>query len=153
MPVKANDESQPFVAVRTAADDLGGTLSPDGRWLAYASDVTGRYEVYVQKFPEGGGKRQLSNGGGSSPLWRRDNRELFYYGIDGRLMATTVKSGEIFESGATVSLFEFRAGTVPGFAPYAVTGDGQRFLVNAIVESEANAPLTVIVNWMEQLKR
>ncbi len=124
-----------------------GTLSPDGRWLAYASDVSGRYEVYVQSFPGGGGKRQVSTGGGSSPRWRRDGRELFYYAADGKLMAAAVKNGESFETGAAVSLFEFRAGTLQGLAPYAVTADGQRFLINAMVETEPNAPLTVVVNW------
>jgi hypothetical protein len=115
--------------------------------LAYASDVSGRYEVYVQSFPDGGGKRQVSTSGGSHPRWRLDGRELFYYAGDGKLMAAPVRSGESFEEGAAVSLFEFRAGPPSFFAPYAVTADGQRFLINAVVETEPNAPLTVVVNW------
>jgi hypothetical protein len=78
---------------------------------------------------------------------------LFYYAADGKLMAAPVRSGASFEVGAAIPLFEFRAGTSPGFAPYAVTADGQRFLINAVVETEPNAPLTVVVNWAAGLKK
>jgi eukaryotic-like serine/threonine-protein kinase len=146
LPAPGSGEAKPVV--QTEANEITGTLSPDGRWLAYASDGTGRYEVYVQSFPEGGGKRQVSTGGGSSPRWRRDGRELFFYAGDGKLMASPVRSGQSFDVGAAVSLFEFRSGTVQvSFAPYVVTADGQRFLVNTVVETEPNAPLTVVVNW------
>ncbi|MCI0391155.1 MAG: hypothetical protein MOB07_20620 [Acidobacteria bacterium] len=133
--------------VRTKARDTAGTLSTDGRWLAYASNDSGQFEVYVQSFPGGGGKRQVSNGGGNNPRWSGDGRELFYYAGDGKLMAARVRSGENFEMDAAVPLFEFRAGTAPIFAPYAVTADGKRFLINEVVETEPNAPLTVVVNW------
>ena len=112
LPEPGSGEAKPFPVVRTEANETAGTLSPDGRWLAYASDVSGRYEVYVQSFPGGGGKRQVSTGGGNHPRWRRDGRELFYYAGDGKLMAAPVRSGESFEMGAAVSLFEFRAGTL-----------------------------------------
>jgi Tol biopolymer transport system component len=148
LPAPGSGEAKPFPVLDTEANEITGTLSPDGRWLAYASDVSGHYEVYVQSFPAGGGKRQVSNGGGIGPRWRRDGRELFYYAADGKLMAAPMRSGEGFETGAQVSLFEFRAGTIDNtFTPYAVTGDGQRFLINAVVETEPNAPLTVVVNW------
>ncbi len=147
LPVTGSGEKKPFRALGTEANEMAGTLSPDGRWLAYASDASGRYEVYVQSFPGGVGMRQVSNGGGIGPRWRRDGRELFYYAGDGKLMAAPVRSGESFEMGAAVSLFEFRAGTIQLITPYAVTGDGQRFLINAVVETEPNAPLTVVVNW------
>jgi hypothetical protein len=111
------------------------------------------FEVYVQNFPGGGGKRQVSNGGGNNPRWRWYGRELFYYAGDGTLMAVEVKSGERFEVGATVSLFEFRAGTLLSTAPYAVTRDGQRFLINERVDLEPNAPLTVVTNWTAELRR
>jgi eukaryotic-like serine/threonine-protein kinase len=154
LPVAGSGEAKPFRVIGTEANETAGTLSPDGRWLAYASDVSGRYEVYVQSFHGGGGKRQVSNGGGNSPRWRRDGRELFYYAGDGKLMAAPVRSGENFETDPAVSLFEFRAGTmVSTFAPYAVTADGQRFLINAVVETEPNAPLTVVVNWAAEVKR
>jgi Tol biopolymer transport system component len=96
--------------VRTEASELAGTLPPDGRWLAYASDESGKFEVYVQSFPGGGGKRQVSNGGGSGIRWRQDGRELFYYAGDGKLMAVPVRSGESLEVDAAIPLFEFRGG-------------------------------------------
>src|SRR5262249_24567931 len=146
LPMGGSGEAKPYPVVHTEAHEKDGTLSPDGRWLAYASDASGRDEVYVQSFPVGGGKRQVSTDGGDHPRWRSDGRELFYYAGDGKLMAAPVRSGESFETGAAVSLFEFRAGTRTIAAPYAVTRDGQRFLINAAVE-EPNAPLTVVVNW------
>jgi len=157
LPVTGNGEKEPISLIRTEASETAGTLSPDGRWLAYTSNETGQYEIYVQRFPDGGGKRLVSNGGGTGPRWRRDGRELFYYarnGVGGKLMAARVRSGESFETGAVVSLFEFIGGTqIVGSAPYAVTGDGQRFLINEFVETKPNAPLTVMVNWSADLRR
>ena len=146
-------EEKPFPVVSTEANEGSATLSPDGQWLAYASDVSGRNEIYVQRFPGGGSKRQVSTIGGDSPRWRQDGRELFFYAADGKLMSAPVRNGESLETGAAVSLFEFRAGTVPGFPPYAPTADGQWFLINAVVESEPNAPLTVVVNWTTEVKK
>jgi len=154
LPMTGNGEVKPFHVVQTEANEREGTLSPDGRWLAYVSDVSGRNEVYVQSFPGGGGKRQVSTSGGFSPHWRGDGRELIYYAGDGKLMAAPVKSGESLEIGALFLLFEFRAGTLQNnSAPYAVTADGQRFLINAVVETEPNAPLTVWFNWAAGAKR
>jgi eukaryotic-like serine/threonine-protein kinase len=148
LPAPVSGEAKPLPVVQTEANEVGATLSPNGQWLAYVSNVSGRFEVYVQSFPGGGGKRQVSTGGGSAPRWRRDGRELFYHAGDGKLMAVPVRRGETFDTGAAVSLFEFRAGTAVAIsAPYAVTADGQRFLINAVVETEPNAPLTVVTNW------
>jgi hypothetical protein len=150
----SSGEPKPFPFLRTEADEFGATMCPNGRWVAYVSDESGRYEVYVQSFPGGGGKRQVSTGGGAAPRWRRDGQELFYYASDGKLMAVPVQSGENFAASAAAPLFEFRAGNSNAvFAPYAVTGDGQRFLLNAIVETEVAAPLTVVVNWTAEVKR
>ncbi len=144
---------QPFPFLQTEAYEGGAQLSPDGRWLAYASDESGRFEVYVQRFPDRGGTRQISTNGGLGPHWRRDGKELFFYAADGKLMAVPVESGESFEPGAAVALFEFRSGSISTItAPYTVTGDGQRFLVNAIVDAEPRAPLTVVVNWAAGVK-
>jgi len=148
LPMGGSGEAKPFPVVQTEAREAGGKLSPDERWLAYTSDETGRKEVYVQSFPGGGGKRQVSTGGGNGIRWRRDGRELIYSEGDGKLMAAPVRSGESLEVGAPFLLFEFRAGTLQGWSsPYAVTADGQRFLINAVVETEPNAPLTVWTNW------
>src|SRR5262249_32518692 len=87
LPAPGSGEEKPFPVVQTEANETAGTLSPDGRWLAYASDVSGQFEIYVQSFPEGAGKRQVSTGGGNGPRWRQDGSELFYYAADGKLMA------------------------------------------------------------------
>src|SRR5262249_57810690 len=108
----------------------------------------GRVEVCVTGCRGGGGTRQVSSGGGHHPRWRGDGRELFYHEGDGKLMAASARSGENLEVGAAVPLFEFRSGIVGvNSAPYVVTADGQRFLINAVEETEPNAPLTVWVNW------
>jgi len=154
LPTPGSDKSEPFSVIRTDDSETAGTLSPDGRWIAYASDASGKFEVYVQSFSGSGGKRQVSNGGGNYPRWRRDGKELFYYTRDGKLMVAQVRSGESFDVGAVNSLFDFRAGSLTlTFAPYAVTGDGQRFLINTVVETEPNAPLTVVTNWTAGAKK
>ena len=154
LPMTGSDKRKPSPLVQDGANESAGTLSPDGQWLAYITDVSGRSEVYVQRFPGGGGKRQVSNDGGGGPRWRRDGRELFYYSGDGKLMAAPAPRGESFEMSAPVSLFEFRAGVVQTrYAPYAVTADGQRFLINEIVDTEPNAPLTVWTNWTAGVKK
>jgi Tol biopolymer transport system component len=150
----SSGEPKPFPFLQSEADEFGATMSPNGRWVAYVSDESGRYEVYVQSFPGGGGKRQVSTGGATAPRWRRDGQELFYYATDGKLMAAPVQSGENFAASAAAPLFEFRAGNANAFfAPYAVTGDGQRFLLNATMETEMSAPLTVVFNWTADIKR
>jgi eukaryotic-like serine/threonine-protein kinase len=149
LPINGSGQEEPRSVVQTNNRETAGTLSPDGHWLAYASDeLSGRYEIWVQRFPEGGGKRQVSNGESGGPRWSRNGRELFYYAADGKLMAAPVRIGESLEMDAPVPLFEFRTGTgIANFTPYAVTNDGQRFLINEIAETEPNAPLMVVINW------
>src|SRR5262245_61782490 len=114
LPVSGSDgppsgDQQPFPFLSTEANEAAATLSPDGRWIAYTSDELGRYEVFVQSFPGGGSKRQVSTNGGIGPHWRRDGKELFYHAPEGKLMAAPVKSGASFEAGAPAALFVFRA--------------------------------------------
>jgi hypothetical protein len=120
--------------------------------MAYTSSESGSSEVYVQSFPSGGGKRQVSTSGAVGPVWRADGKELFYYARDGNVMAVAVGSGATFEAGVPLKLFGFRSGstTIVTLPPYTVTADGQRFLINAIVETQVSAPLTVMVNWAQQ---
>jgi eukaryotic-like serine/threonine-protein kinase len=158
-------DQKPFPFLQTGTNEVGGQLSPDGRWMAYASDESGGYEVYVQSFPSAGGQRQVSTKGGAGPRWRRDGKELFYCAPDGKLMAVEVKSGlpagghgdgegATFETGVPHALFEFRSGNLTSFlAPYTVTADGRRFLLNTIVDESGGAPLTVRVNWQAGLKQ
>src|SRR5262245_3899271 len=146
-------DKTPFRFLQTEFNETAAVLSPNGRWIAYNSDETGRYEVYVESFPGHGGKRQISTAGGIGPHWRGDGKELFYHALDGKLMAAAVTSGTNLEVGPPAPLFEFRA-SGPNIAPYySVTRDGQRFLLSTIVETEPNAPLTVWTNWTAGAKR
>lgn len=120
------------------------------RWIAYASDETGRLEVYVRDFLVGSHKWQVSNRGGTAPHWRRDGRELFYLTQDGTLMAVAVKQGETFDFGTPQALFETGVRLTPQslWAPeYAVAADGQRFLLNRRLPVNAPDPITVVIPW------
>lgn len=143
--------------ITTTADQSSGEFSPDGRWLMYESNESGRFEVYIQDFPELGGKWQISNAGGRQPRWRRDGTEVYYVASDGRLMAvpiTTRVDARTLDFGAPIPLFvprlASRANVVPGRPQYAVGPDG-RSLLNTVVEDTAAAPITVVVNWMQTL--
>ena len=92
--------------VQSPSFETQGALSADGHWLAYTSDVSGRFEVYVQSFPEPGSRIQVSASGGSAARWRRDGKELFYLALDGTLMAVPVRAGQPLEFGSPVSLFQ-----------------------------------------------
>ena len=141
--------AKPFPFLQTEANEYAGVVSPDGKWLAYASDESGRFEVYVQSFPGGGGKRQISTSGGLSPRWA--GKDLYYHAPDGKLTAVGTKEGASFETGAPVPLFDFRPGGLL-IAPYYATKDGQKFLISTVVETEPKAPLTVVMNWDTQVK-
>ena len=147
-------ERKPFPYLQTAAMENGGAFSPDGNWIAYNSDESGRVEVYVESFPTHGGKRQISVAGGSGPRWRADGKELYYYSLDGTLMALPVTGGGAsLTTGTPTVLFPFRPAAATTGPSYAVTRNGQRFLLSAIVETDAKAPLSVVQNWTEGIKR
>jgi Tol biopolymer transport system component len=134
-------EKTPVPIARTTFNEWDGKFSPDGRWLAYNTNETGRDEVYIQPFPGPGPKTQISVGGGSAPRWRRDGRELFYLSPDSRVMAVPVVPGAAGpEAGTPSALF-----TLPPTSGYEPSPDGQRFLVTSVV-SEAS-PITIILNW------
>jgi Tol biopolymer transport system component len=142
-------ERRPIPVVNRPFEERGGQFSPDGTWIAYHSNENGRFEVYVQPFPEPSGKWQVSTNGGVTPRWSRDGKELFYVGLDGKLMAVPVRAaGSVFEPDTPVVLFQTQivelGNPVPS-AHYAVSTDG-RFLISVSAE-EAASPITVIVNW------
>ena len=156
-------EQKPFTVLQSSFDEIQGQFSPDGRWLAYSSNESGRYEIYVRTFPEVGGKWMVSAAGGMQPRWRRDGRELFYVAPDTRLMAVTVRQAPDggLEAGPPVALFPMRLATggniaFTGFlarAQYAVAPDG-RFLLNMAADNNAVAsPITIVQNWTAGLKR
>jgi DNA-binding winged helix-turn-helix (wHTH) protein/Tol biopolymer transport system component len=140
-------DRQPTPFLRTSFNEMHGQVSPDGRWLAYASDESGTWEVYVQTFPEPGAKRTISVGGGAEPQWRRDGRELYYLAPDGTLMAVAVSSSDdVFNAGRPGPLFQARipADILAFRNHYSPAHDGQRFLVDA---ADDNEPINVVVNW------
>jgi serine/threonine-protein kinase len=139
------------------AADGAPQISPDGHWLAYASDETGRREIYVQTFPDLGGKWQVSNAGGNEPQWNRNGRELFYREGD-KMMAVDISAQVGLAAGKPHELFEGHYVHVPsGYvrAQYDVSPDGQRFLMLKPIEQEQSVPaqIHVVLNWMEDLKR
>ncbi len=146
LPV-AGGEPTRFLTSRGNANN--GQISPDGKWVAYASDESGNWEIYVTSFPEAAGKWQVSRGGGTEPRWRGDGKEIFYISPSGTLMAVSVNGETTFATGTPASLFQ-----VHGRAPisstdvftYDVTKDGKRFLVNRYVKPEHVPPLTILLN-------
>jgi hypothetical protein len=148
-------DRQPMPFLQTQFDERQGQFSPNGRWVAYVSDESGRYEVYVQSFPSPGGKWPVSNHGGTEPRWRRDGKELYYLATDRKLMAVEVKGNSTFEAGVPKALFA-PPPLQPGFhlvSNYDVTADGQRFLIRTLVKNPASEPIVVILNWTAELGR
>jgi serine/threonine protein kinase/Tol biopolymer transport system component len=148
----------PIVYLQTEFNEHQGRLSPDGQWMAYASDESGRSEVYVQAFPSPGVRSQISTGGGSDPAWRRDGKELFYQSDD-RLMAVTVKADTSFTMSPPRELFRMNIAkrgaqmARDNGSPYVPTADGQRFLINALIEAPPPPPVTVILHWPAARRR
>lgn len=156
-PVTGNDiwvlplfgDRKPFPYLNSKANEFFARLSPDGRWMAYASNESKREEVYVAGFPIVGEKHQISSGGGSRPVWSRDGKELYYMSPAGKVMAVEIKSRGTFQATAPKPLFAVRF-------PFRnhnfdVTKDG-RFLISTLV-GQSGAPLTVVRNWTALLKK
>ena len=151
----------PIPLLHSEFNEIEGTVSPDGRWLAYASDESGIYEVYIRPFAPTSskppaGKWTISIGGGRDPHWRGDGRELFYVAPNRKMMAAQVRTDGVgVEGGTPQPLFDVRfpvEGTT--LSHYAVTADGQRFLIAADPETSSESPpLQVTVNWLAGLKR
>jgi Tol biopolymer transport system component/predicted Ser/Thr protein kinase len=132
-------------------------FSPDARWIAYSTNETGTWEIFVSPFPGGNGKWQVSRGGGEEPRWRRDGKELFFLSAEGRIMAVPVKLMESnFESGSPVALFQAHLRqpiSAMDVVSYDVSADGQRFLVNTKMQESNPAPMSIILNWRSELDK
>ncbi len=143
------DQRKPALFLQTEFNEDQGQLSPDGRWMAYISDESKGFQVYVRSFPPSGGRWQVSVDGGIQPRWRRDGKEMYFLAPGNKIMAVPVKTGATFEQGSPKELFT-AAMTPPSLMlgyHYAVSGDGQRFLLNFRPDRELVAPITVVVNW------
>jgi len=149
-------DRKPFPVVRTQFDEKDAQFSPDGKWIAYSSDESGRMEIYAQRFPGPGGKIAISTSGGAQARWRRDGKELFYLAPDSRLMAVPIAwSNDTIDPGAPVPLFATHVGSVSqGIArpQFAVTADGQRFLLNTLSDEANLSPITVVINWARRAR-
>ena len=140
----------PLGILETMANEIQGQFSPNVRWLAYTSDESGSAEVYVRAFPDGGARQPVSVQGGAQPRWRRDGKELFYLGLDGRLMSVAVNAtATTIETGPPRTMFDtgIRGGFLDRRNQYLVTKDAQRFLINLAAEDENPEPITVVMNW------
>ncbi len=151
--VPADGSGEPAVFLKTEADEWAPRVSPDGGYLAYASEESGRTEVYVKRFPGGDGKWQVSVEGGNFPIWSRAGDELIYR-QDDLLMAVPVETKPVFKLGTPVRLFEARESRL-SLRPrgYDVSPDGQRFIGVQNLEQKADeASIIVVLNWFEEFK-
>jgi Tol biopolymer transport system component len=152
LPLEGERKPRVFLQTRFSTDQ--STISPNGRWVAYTSDESGKWEAYVATFPQPDRKWQVSVAGGGWAQWRRDGKELFYIDGDKKLMAVEVKTGSsAFETGPPKLLFEAPFNVNPGRNRYVVTSNGQRFLVIARLEDIPSASINVVVNWLAEVKR
>jgi Tol biopolymer transport system component len=148
-----------YPLLNSAADEREPQLSHDGHWLAYSSDESGSYEIYVRSFSSDGkagdDKRRVSTNGGTQPHWRADGRELFYLSTNGEMTSVPVKAlGTDIEVGQPVPLFKARTLSRYGIShEYDVTADGQRFLIGTMVGDTSAPPPAVIVNWGAELNK
>jgi eukaryotic-like serine/threonine-protein kinase len=143
-------DRKPFPLVQSEFIDRNGQFSPDGRWVAYVSDESGRLEIYVVPFPGPGGKWQISTGGGATPHWSADGRELFYTSPNLELMAVEIKPGPEFEVSPPKLLFTLSSLTAQG--SYDVSADGRRFL-QGVSREAAPTPVTLVLNWTSEIGR
>lgn len=143
---------KPVVFLQTSFDEREGKFSPDGRFVAYVSDESGRYEVYVASFPSPAFRVAISNGGGYQPRWSRDGKELLYFTGDSKLMSVDVMEGATFKVGVPKFLFEvpIYGGGASQEHRWDMTTDGKRFLITT-VGGDVSAPLTLVENWTSML--
>jgi eukaryotic-like serine/threonine-protein kinase len=152
-------DKKPFPFLRTEFNEVDGHFSPDGHWVAYGSDESGRFEIYVRKFspestPEGsdtGGKWQVSYGGAQEPRWSADGKELYYLTPDWKVMVVEVSTNPVFQ--ARMPKLLFSAPPQPSNTAGDYTVDGKRFLFLAPIEHAEQAPFTVMLNWQAALKK
>jgi Tol biopolymer transport system component len=157
------DHKKPVSFLRTEFNEWDGRFSPDGRWVAYASDESGRPEVYVRRFSadasgeaisDAWNKWLISNGGGSSPSWRKDGNELYYIDLAGRLMAVGVTAGSVVQVGVPRVLFKAppRVPKNLGLPDWESSPDGKRFLF-LVPETQGESPFTIVLNWQAGFKK
>jgi eukaryotic-like serine/threonine-protein kinase len=158
--VLSNSDRTLAPLIETAATDRNAEVSPNGRWIAYESNDTKQFQVYLSPFPEvNKGRFQVSTRGGTQPAWSRSGEELFYLAEDGALMKVDVGGGDTRPAGTPIKVFDskYYRGTATAARTYDVSPDGKRFLMikNADDPAQSALPITIVVvrNWSEELKR
>ena len=146
--------SQPRPLAVTNTNEIQPSFAPNGRWLAYASNESGRFEIFVQALQVGGGRFQVSTGGGVQPVWRQDGAEMYFLAPDGKLMAVDVRPQHgTFEAGAPRALFATGLRGNDSQSHFAAAGDGSRFLIYAEIPDPSAQQMTVVLNWTSSLRR
>jgi Tol biopolymer transport system component len=149
LPLDGDQTPRPFI--KTPFVELRSRFSPDGRWVAYQSNESGQFEIYVQAFPGPGGKWQISTAGGQEPQWGPEGTELFYLSPERTLMRVDVQTGESFEAGIPETMFAVSLRSLTTNNRYLVAPDGQRFLALSSLVQDSTPPTTVVVNWTAEL--
>ena len=145
-------EPKPFLA--TEFREVQPMFSPNGHWIAFTSNRSGRREIYVTRYPGGGRKEQISREGGHNPVWERTGKELFFRNGE-KMMAVSIQTDPTFKAGTPKVLFEgdFYQGRGTTWPSYDITADGQRFVLVQADKEEAPTQINVVLNWFEELKR
>lgn len=146
-------DQKPFPIVKSPSSQDECHFSFDGKWFAYNSNESGTWQVYVDSFPAADKKRQISTNGSAQARWRSDGKELYYLALDGKMMAVDVRGGTKIVPGIPRELFNTGLNVDPVNDQYAVTPDGQRFLLLKPLTEAASTPITVVLNWTALLKK
>jgi len=151
-PLDGKPEKRVLIKTMNREGWDGVSLSPDGRWLAYTTDVTGQQEVWVQPYARSGAPVRVSPNGGRQPVWARNGRELFYL-EDRRLMAAAVNAGQTFDFTPAHLLFEIVYNLTNQPPSYDVASDGRFLMIKSSEQSQRAAPIEIVLNWNEELKQ
>jgi eukaryotic-like serine/threonine-protein kinase len=151
LPTTGSRQPKPFLESPFNKDEP--QFSPDGKWVAYNSNETGRWEVYVTSFPDAVQKFQVSADGGVQPQWRSGGRELMYLGLDGTMMSVPVDIRRGFVAGVPGALFPTGLRRNSGSGQYAVAPDGEKFLLRMDLTSDKSQGFTVVLNWQQLAKQ
>jgi Tol biopolymer transport system component len=153
--MNASDSGKYKVFTNTPHSEARTRISPNGRYIAYQSDESGRSEIYVRELSDQGGKWQVSADGGFQPLWRTDGKELYYSNENWDIMAVSVVTdGETFQADIPTKLFNQRYNTA-GIRQtrFVASADGRKFLMNVALNKENNADMAMVLNWDAELKK
>jgi hypothetical protein len=155
LPLSGDGQAAPLFG--SDFEEVQAQFSPDGRWISYTSNESGRYEVYIQSFPPTGAKRQISTEGGTDGRWRGNGREIFYIAPDNVLMSVELRyDKDTIQPSAPRPLFRSPIGGQRGIGirfNYAVSPDGERFLIDTQLETLHSSPIVVVLNWTAELEK